>query len=80
MALKIVMVKAKQDDNGNYIAPNRYTAKPEDIVDSGEASVQISGYKSGDVIPDGAYYVGFYNDQLEKFLGTFQKVAGFTVQ
>lgn len=81
MAQKIVIVEAHKDTKGNYVRPNRYTEQETDIKFPDQGGyVQITGYKSGETIPDGKYYIGFFDDASKKFVGTFQPVAGFTVQ
>lgn len=80
MALNMVIVQAKKNVKGDYQRPNRYTAEPEDIKASGVGSVQLTGYKSGDTIPDGLYYVAFFDPESKQFLGQFTPMPGFTVQ
>lgn len=81
MALNIVIVQAHKDAKGNYTRPTRLTAKPEDIKFTGtDGYVQITGYKTGDTIPSGLYYVGFFDPDTKKFLGTFQPVPTQTIQ
>lgn len=80
MALNVVIVEAKKNAKGDYQRPNRYTAKPEDIKASGVGHAQLTGYKSHDTIPDGLYYVGFFDPETKQFLGQFTPMPGFTVQ
>lgn len=83
MARELVVVAAKQDSNGNYIKPDRSSETPDEIAfyhKAGEPNVvQITGYGPGETIPNGKYYVVFYDPEVKKFLGTFIPVSGFRV-
>ena len=83
MSKELVVVEAAKDTKGAYVKPDRSTEKPENIAFLPDASnlyvVHITGYDAGDIIPDGKYYVAFYDPDTQKFLGQFIAVPGFTV-
>ena len=83
MSKESVVVEAAKGTNGAYVKPDRSTEKPENIAFFADASdpyvVHIIGYDAGDSIPDGKYYVAYYDPDTKKFLGQFLAVPGFTV-
>lgn len=83
MSKELVVVEAAKGTDGAYVKPDRSTEKPENIAFLPDASdlyvVHITGYDAGDSIPDGKYYVAYYDPDTKKFLGEFIAVPGFTV-
>ena len=83
MSKELVVVEAAKDTKGAYVKPDRSAEKPENIAFLPDASdlyvVHITGYDAGDSIPDGKYYVAYYDPDTKKFLGEFIAVPGFTV-
>ncbi|GHP12975.1 hypothetical protein YK48G_04000 [Lentilactobacillus fungorum] len=83
MSRELVIVAAKQDSQGNYIRPQRASETPDEIAfypENGEPNVvKLSGYGPGDTIPNGKYYVTFYDPTTKSFLGQFMSVSGYTI-
>lgn len=78
MTLVLSAVKGQRNDQGAFVAPENVPF--DEIIKGTDAEhVQLDGLQPGDTIADGAYFVGKFNVEENKFVSKLVPVQSFTV-